>query len=233
MPPPLPDPRPKIEIQSYQPLDWPTGARTPLSVPVDVAQSFCEVLAARRSARVFGRLSVTDLSALLWYSCRVLARQKCDLGFDLTLRPAPSAGAIHAIHVLTSSAAAGRWQRYDPFQHCLVDVPWGLAPVDSVLSEVTPAVNPQGGTLLWLAAEVGKTAAKYDNAESLIWRDAGALLAHLGLTASYLGLNFCPLGVTGANWGNGLDEVKLVRGVGVALVGTPAVSDIAGNVFEI
>ncbi|OEZ61255.1 nitroreductase family protein [Duganella sp. HH105] len=229
----LPDPRPKSEIQPYQPLDWPVGARVPLSVPVDVAQSFCDVIAARRSTRTFGPLSKEDLSALFWYSYRVLARQNCDLGFDLTLRPAPSAGAIHAIHLLSCSAAGGDWQRYDPLQHCLVEVPRGLISVDSALSEVMPAVAPQAGTLLWLAAEVGKTVAKYDSAESLIWRDAGALLAHLGLTASYLGLNFCPLGVTGAHWGRDLDEVKLIRGVGAALVGSPAASGVTGDVIKI
>jgi hypothetical protein len=52
-------------------------------------------------------------------------------------------------------------------------------------------------TLLWLAACEERTAACYENAESLVWRDAGTLLATVGLTAHAMGLQAATLGVTG------------------------------------
>ena len=227
------DPRPKEQIQPYQPFIWPSGHTVSLVTPEDIPQSFCDVVAARRSNRKFGPLTLTDISSLLWYSSRVLARRGSALGFDLSQRPTPSAGAIHPIHVLACSSTRASWQRYDPEQHCLTEVSHGvLAPCDA-LAQIGTAIDPQKGTLLWLAAEVGKTASKYESPESLIWRDAGALIAHLGLVASYLGLHFCALGATGARWGVELNEAQLICGVGAALVGTPPCTDISGHDTEL
>jgi SagB-type dehydrogenase family enzyme len=221
-----PDPYPKGQVTPYTPILWPAGAVVDLVKPVEVKQSYGDVVAARRSNRSFGPLSASDLSALLWYACRQVARRPSGLGFDLSLRHAPSAGAIHPIHVLIHSNGQSAWQRYDAAEHRLIEVPRDVLAPQSAVAEVSPALALEKGTILWLAAEVGKTASKYANVESLIWRDAGALLAHLGLAASSLGLNFCPLGLTGAKWGLALYERKLIRGVGVALVGTPAIADI-------
>lgn len=227
------EPRPKEQVQPYQPFTWPSGHTVSLVTPADIPQSFCDVVAARRSSRTFGPLTLTDISSLLWYSSRVLARQGSAMGFDLSQRPAPSAGAIHPIHVLACSSAQDSWQRYDPDRHCLSEVPHGLLAPRETMAQITPAVDPQKGTLLWFAAEVGKTNSKYENPESLIWRDAGALIAHLGLVASYLGLHFCALGVTGATWGIELNEAQLICGVGAALVGTPPCTDISGHDVEL
>jgi SagB-type dehydrogenase family enzyme len=227
------DPRPKDAITPYEPISWPVGAVLDLAEPADIMQSFCDVVVARRSNRTFGPLTLVDLSALLWYSCRQVAQRPSGLGFDLSLRLAPSGGAIHPIHVLACSYEQNTWQRYDPVLHQLIEAPRGLLSPQSAMAEVSPALSIQKGTILWLAAEIGKTASKYENIESVIWRDAGALLAHLGLAASSLGLNFCPLGITGAKWGAALDEKKLICGVGVALVGTPTIADITGNGVEL
>lgn len=227
------DPRPKTTITPYIPIEWPIGMTIDLTKPQHVAQSFRDVLAGRRSNRSFGPLTITDLSALLWYACRQVGSLPSELGFELSFRPTPSAGAIHPIHVLSCSYQDNVWQRYDPVQHKLIEVPSGILAPQDAMHEVWPALAIQKGTILWLAAETGKTASKYENIDSLIWRDAGALLAHLGLAASSLGLNFCPLGATGAKWGRTLNQSKLICGVGVALVGTPTVSDISGNVVNL
>lgn len=225
----LGEPKPRERVIPYQTLAWPDGERCSLSRPVDALQSFCDVTASRRSKRSFGPLALADLSALLWYASRTIAAQSSSLGFDISLRPVPSAGAIHPIHLLVCSALNPVWQRYEPSEHSLVTVTEGLVPPCEALAQAAPAVDPQGGTLLWLAAEVGKTAAKYENAESLVWRDAGALLAQLAVTASYLGLHFCPLGLVGHAWAEGLDQTKLICGVGTALVGAPFGSNVIGH----
>ncbi|SEM10533.1 hypothetical protein SAMN05518845_11692 [Variovorax sp. YR750] len=74
-------------------------------------------------------------------------------------------------------------------------------------------------TLLLLVAEPGKTAAKYFNSESLVWRDAGVLLGYLSLAAEALGLAFVPLGITGDPWAGKLVDESGLAGVGAALVG--------------
>lgn len=89
--------------------------------------------------------------------------------------------------------------------------------VVQAMQEVLPAAH---ATLVLYAAEVGKTAAKYDSPASLIWRDAGALLAVMGLAAYAHSLAFCPLGVTGEPWVGRLLKQQGLFGVGAAFIGT-------------
>lgn len=76
-------------------------------------------------------------------------------------------------------------------------------------------------TRILFLSEPGKTLGKYQNGCSLIWRDAGALLGVMALTATAQGLNFCPLGITGEPWASNLAEQGKLAGVGFALLGSP------------
>jgi hypothetical protein len=74
--------------------------------------------------------------------------------------------------------------------------------------------------MLLFVGEPGKTFSKYNHATSLVWRDAGVLIGHMALVAESLGLNFCPLGITGEPWVSELDKQGKLVGVGVALLGS-------------
>lgn len=80
-------------------------------------------------------------------------------------------------------------------------------------------------TRLLLVAELGKTAAKYQHGESLIWRDAGALLAVMAVVAEALDCVLCPLGITGEPWASRLAPPGVLTGVGLVLVGGPTLRD--------
>lgn len=54
------------------------------------------------------------------------------------------------------------------------------------------------GILIWFAASPNKVNAKYKHELSLIWRDAGALIASMYLIAEALSLNYCALGALGS-----------------------------------
>jgi SagB-type dehydrogenase family enzyme len=217
----LGDPKPHKKLRPYTPFAWPKGESRALSEPQLSKQSFVDVLYARRSERTFDELDSDDLSKLLLLSYRAVSRITSDLGFELSMRPVPSAGAIHPIHLLIASASSNKWHRYAPFDHSLMEVPQGMLSVTEAVNAISLAIHPQKGTIIWLAAEIGKTSSKYEHAESLIWRDAGVLIAQLGLVSSYLGLNFCPLGMTGGSWAQALNQDQLICGVGVAIVGSP------------
>ena len=76
-------------------------------------------------------------------------------------------------------------------------------------------------TYLVLLGETGLVGAAYENPVSLLWRDAGALLATLHLCATSLGLGFCPLGVLGAEFAEAIfPGDATVVGCGVAAIGT-------------
>ncbi len=72
--------------------------------------------------------------------------------------------------------------------------PDGLRSERDAILGILPACE---AALVLFLADAAKTEAAYDDAESLIWRDAGTLLATLHLAATASGLGFCPLGVLG------------------------------------
>lgn len=217
----LGNPSPRPEVLPYAPIQWPCREEIPLGPASDVCArsiSFDELASRRRSRRSFAPLSLDMLGALTWLSCRTLRSGTRYSGLDLSLRPSPSAGAIHPIHVLVIRPESNEWHRYDPVGHSLCRVQTLLDPrrVRDDMQQVLPA--PQA-TLILFAAEPGLTAAKYDASCSLVWRDAGALLGTMTLAAESLELSFCPLGVTGEPWiGQLLDQPGLA-GVGAAFVG--------------
>lgn len=65
----------------------------------------------RRSAREFAPLRQDRLGWLLALANLQLARGPQHLGFPLTLRPSPSAGAIHPVHLIVQSPSLGGWSR--------------------------------------------------------------------------------------------------------------------------
>jgi hypothetical protein len=91
------------------------------------------------------------------------------------------------------------WHLYLPDQHALAKLDHKDTRT-SIRAELLPVIDIQEGIAIRLVAEHGKTSAKYENAASLVWRDAGVLIGHMSLTAEALACNFCPLGITGHEW---------------------------------
>ncbi|MBI6799218.1 hypothetical protein [Pseudomonas syringae] len=204
----------------YDPLVWPEGHFEPLEqVPTRSDAGLLHLLGRRRTKRSFKALSDTELSELLWHCARTQATADSDYGFELELRPALSAGAIHPIHILVDHHATGSWQRYDSRQHGLHHIPEASSLFADLSLQCEETLAVELGTRLLLVAEPGKTLAKYQRAESLIWRDAGVLLAMTALVAEAIGCAFCPLGITGEPWASRLASPGILTGVGVALIG--------------
>lgn len=218
----LSSPTVRAEPGRYQPFTWPDGAFHALPEVEDVGdEGIFKLLDQRRTRRTFSTLNEDQLGQLLWRCARTQSIAESDYGFDLELRPTPSAGAMHPIHILVHLAGGSNWSRYDSRRHGLVELlgsAEAFAGLEGQCHEVMPAVQ---ATRLLLVAEPGKTCAKYQNGESLIWRDAGALLAVMAVIAEALGCTFCPLGITGDPWAGRLAPAGVLFGVGIALVGGP------------
>lgn len=217
--PDLGQPAPRSTVRPHHPIKWPDGQKQLLSrSPPDCDPGAASLLRSRRTARQFSGVSPAELSCWFDLSCRVQQRQASGLGFDLTLRPAPSAGAIHPINVILAWPQESNWRRYDPFDHALLYFE-SKADARDAHASMQQVLTAPGATLILLAAEVGRTEAKYEHPASLVWRDAGALLATMALAAQALSLAFCPLGVTGEPWTGQLLEEHGLVGVGAAFVG--------------
>ena len=215
----LGDPVPWPEPRPHRPVRWPDGeVRSLAADAVWPQKSFADIATRRRTRRSFAALDEARLGALLALTCRARALGPDSLGFPLSTRPVPSAGAIHPVHLIVHFSGTATWHRHDPVGHSLVEVPSVLSPAEVRAS--LDGVLPSGtATLMLFAAEPAMTFAKYRDACSLVWRDAGVLQGHLAVAAETLDLPFCLLGVTGEPWvGRLLDQPGLV-GVGAAYVG--------------
>ncbi len=217
----LGNPAPKSLSSHYQTFDWGAHAcSNALPLPASpYLDSFYEILESRRSRREFSILTVTELSSFLWHTNRVQCIGKQMLGFPISQRPTPSAGAIHPNHLLLYDSQC-EWQRYDPWEHTLRP----LGNLSDALSGIIPAAGEVldlgKGVIILLVAEPGMTFAKYSDACSLIWRDAGVLIGQMSLVAESFKMNFCPLGITGEPWASKLDPEGKLVGVGMAILGS-------------
>ncbi|WP_191830518.1 SagB/ThcOx family dehydrogenase [Pseudomonas fluorescens] len=218
----LGSPLPRDIIEPYELVRWPTGEirRLPIGLAPQIG-SFEQVLASRQTRREFREINDDQLSRLLRQACSSREAWPSAYGFDLEHRATPSAGAVHPIHLVLHLPGDPRWWLYQPQGHYLVEICGAAARLDGLLLQCADVLEGDRAVHILFVAEPGKTLTKYHDGCSLIWRDAGALLAIIALTAHAHGLNFCPLGITGEPWASALaDQGKLV-GVGLGLLGAP------------
>ena len=218
----LGNPFPRQHPLTYQPIDWPVEKVIFLPPPSEsnVLPSMRSIIDSRRTRREFGLLGENVLSEWLWLVARELVTGHSNYGFPLTQRPVPSAGAIHPIHIIISLPENDTWQLYLPDKHALAVLSKPNQTRDLVRSELSPVLDIQSGIVIRLIAEPGKTSAKYEHADSLVWRDAGVLTGHMALVAEALACNFCPLGITGHEWCASLKLEDRLAGVGLAILGS-------------
>ncbi len=182
---------------------------------------FERVLDERRTIRELRPASYERIGALLWHAARTRAA-----GSGWEHRAAPSAGALHPINIilvgLTPAPAL-----YDATRHVLSEMDVvdrsGLDTSVRSARELVPTAN---GLLAFLAADALRTAAAYDCSDSLLWRDAGCVIATLQLVAAWLGLAAVPLGILGADFVNAVAPDQGLVPVGVLVLGEPTVGGV-------
>ena len=115
-------------------------------------------------------------------------------------RTAPAAGGIHCIRLICLALNSdGITGLYEPDRHELVllDEAVQKAATDENRRSVSAICGASSGVTLQFAADVPRIEAAYENPETLIWRDAGALLMTVALVAEALDLAAAPLGRVG------------------------------------
>jgi len=217
----LGNPVPRAKSEPYEPIRWPRFDERRLPEMADPGTSFAEVVSGRRSHRDFADLPIEKLGSLLKLACKVRGRLGSVQGLTQSTRPAPSAGALHPIHVILHRSGEELWQRYDPYNHSLVGLQANHSP-SNVRDSLAEVLVGGDATLMLFVADPDLTFAKYEQACSLIWRDAGVLQGVFSLAAEALGLHWCLLGVTGEPWASGLIQEHPLVGVGAAYVGAPS-----------
>ncbi|WP_460578029.1 nitroreductase family protein [Hymenobacter coalescens] len=183
-------------------------------------KSFFKVLGARASRRRFKQIADEKLADFLWYSAKALTMSQGPDAIFCQHRYVPSAGGIHPIDLLIISPVERTVSLYDPVAHalCLLDISDDR--LNAFLTYTEAVLNPESGVMIWYAARPEKVSAKYQNEISLIWRDAGALIASMYLIAEALRLNCCALGVLGNNELRALTDNSSILGVGGCIIGS-------------
>lgn len=138
-------------------------------------------------------------------------------------RASASAGGLHPIDLLLLLPERDEVLLYDPLCHALGAL--ALRDADALHSfrgDVAAILPGAEGAVLALVADPTRTGRAYNDSESLVWRDAGCLLATLHLCAEWLELSFCPLGILGQDLARAIAEPDIVFAAGVCLVGEAA-----------
>lgn len=218
------EPRPRSSEVRYREWVYTSGPAEYLSIPDPELNGppFFSVVRGRHSRRPLGPLSDTDLGALLWYTGKTWERNSpSETRWEH--RGVPSAGGRHPIDMLVAGRACAPEAlfRYDPLGHSLILLPCcGSSELAGLLDEAASAARTRAGTMLFFAAQVGRTRARYQNPGTLIWRDAGALTASVALVAEAIGAACTPLGITGEPYVSRLlSSGRYVTGVGGCVVG--------------
>jgi SagB-type dehydrogenase family enzyme len=184
--------------------------------------SLPDVLVSRQSRRTFKTVPQQHLNSLLWHAGRAITvNSPKDPRWQH--RPTPSAGGKHPIDLLifpephTSQEA----YLYDPVPHALAKLKvTNRLSLEQFLITTNQVVALEQATIIWFGAQFERTLSKYKDGESLVWRDAGALITTISLVAESLDLNCCAIGITGEPFiSHMLDSKETVIGVGGLLLG--------------
>lgn len=217
------NPKPKEDWTPHIPFIYDCHKKIVLEKPIKERQDdFLKVIFKRRSETPQLPISIIELSELLYYSNRIQHFAEDGYGYITTKRTAPSAGGRHPIDILVSLPSNGNQRRllnyYNPIDHSLNELVIDSDAQINFFDEVNQNLAIKDAFLLWFSIQPSKTASKYENAESLYWRDAGALLYCIQLVSIFLGLKSCPLGTLAANSFNNLfGNDQLLSGGGIII----------------
>ncbi len=220
----LPSPVPRQTELSCEPIQITTNGCRYLPKPDPTPSvGFDTVVLGRRTRRRFDTLRDDDLSRVLWYAAKIRESRPESSGFTWSHRGAPSAGGRHPIDLVLLDIAnpTQEPERYDPVGHSLQKLKLANpASLQGFLEHASETVRTDRGTCICFVADTARTLSKYENGESLIWRDAGCLLATMHLIAEWCGLNFTALGPTGEPFvSEAFSQGNRVCGVGGCVLG--------------
>jgi SagB-type dehydrogenase family enzyme len=183
--------------------------------------SFFDVLENRRSTKIFTEIKLNQIGGLLWHSAKVRQVSVSKEGLIRTKTNSPSAGALHPIDIFVTffSNSERCFYYYNPFDHSLENLLIDFKLFEDFLNHVNQSVEIKNGCLLWFGADLNRTKAVYKNPESLLWRDAGALLMTVQLVAQALRLHSCPLGTLGEPYFSQLFNSYKLQSAGGIIIG--------------
>jgi SagB-type dehydrogenase family enzyme len=216
------NPEPRNGTKKISSFNYPIEETFSLLKPKKKSKTlFFNVLNDRKSERNFSKLSIDDLSSILWHSAKVKKIVSINNGYILTTRNYPSAGSMHPIDIFVSlpnTLVKRDIFYYNPFAHELSRLTLNRSLLSHFFYTINNCLNCKNSTIIWFGAFSSIVDSKYRNPDSLIWRDAGVLLMTFQLTASALSFNSCAVGTLGEPFFSKMMGNK-INSVGGILIG--------------
>lgn len=214
------DPHPLDETGRPSEYQWPVESTEALpAIEMPSGESFTSVLEARRSTRAVRCAPLAVILNMLAFATTRRFIKDGDL-LRRTRRPSLSAGALHPLSVLLMPGAEDlRMLRVNVDDAALEHISFPAGELVTVIERSRELLPEARGSLVALIADVSRPATAYERFESLVWRDAGALLQTLALCSQAYGLAFCPLGLLGNEIVDALPDRTNLVAVGMAVVG--------------
>ncbi|WP_326893474.1 hypothetical protein U8P73_31155 (plasmid) [Rhizobium beringeri] len=133
-----------------------------------------------------------------------------------------SAGALHPVKCVLIDPDEGAIY-YDDENDVFVAVqPRNQGLLGTYLAKCEDVLPTARGHVIGLIADVRDLSSVYTDHQSLLWRDAGAVLQTLALTSEASSLGFCPLGILGQELADALLADQAFVAVGAAVIGRRA-----------
>ena len=193
------EPQPRSPALAWSPFAAPVLRVEELARPASSPRSlFSDVLETRRS-RIGRSVKWNQIADLLWHAAAERGTAETGrAGLPIRWTNSPSAGGLGCISIVCIPDDGSPARLYEPIGHRFLVLAADPAQIrDTNREEVRAVTGADRGCTLRLIGDWAKISAAYENAESLLYRDAGHLSATLGLCAEWLGLCACPLGFLG------------------------------------
>lgn len=185
-----------------------------------ISNTFSDVIESRTSRRVFSNIPLEQLGPLFYLSNRTKQSTINKSGLAIEKRNAPSCGAMHTIDCIVSQFGSSSWYVYNSRGHTFDGLDISTSTINQFKLECQELIDcPDHAYLIWYVCDIERLSSKYENAEFLALREAGALASTQGLVAESYGLSFCMLGLMGCEQAKSLSNQRNLLGVGVSVVG--------------
>lgn len=204
----------------FEPFLYPVAEEIKLPTVSEGQSSsgFLEVFSRRRSVKKIGRCPLESLSKVLYYTLKPYSIAQDDFGVTVYRSAVPSAGGRHPVDVLVGlpDGKGRRLYLYQPLNHSLRRLVIEDELQHTFFGDVEQTLLLGESTLLWFSVQYMRTASKYSDYMSLVWRDIGAELCCLQQAAKYVGLDSCPIGYLAEESFSSLFKTdKLISGGGM------------------
>lgn len=200
--------------------DFSAVAEVKLSLPLKNHRDFLSVLDSRKTIRKFCEIDIQSIGKLFYFANRTIQIEDSDLGLSIEHRPVISSGALHSVEIMFWLPQYKKWFHYNSQEHKAEEVVLKHQLIADMVDRAYSFMSGSAGAaLIWYVSDIQRLGAKYDNPESLAYRDSGAILATHSLVSEYLNLSFCPLGLAGKREAYLISNDRDFVGVGMSLVG--------------